>query len=107
MIGKQDVLDCFSGLSERDLSNWAGHSAFLRLWHSRSGTERDALARAVGEIIEESDDGKIVADLIHLVTVLRITQAYPSIDRLKSSGRFLGDTVVQEMLAYNSGVRQP
>ena len=106
MTWKEEILNCLSGQSERDWSSWAGYSSLLQLYNTTHGPNKDALVTDIGDILlDESSDPGIVADLIHLVTTLGITQLSPQIDQLQASGRFTDNSIIQEMLTYNSGMR--
>ena len=103
---KEKVLRCFSDLSERDRSNWGGHTAFLQFYDQTSGEERTSLIHVLGEIITEDDDWRIIADLLLIISALDLTQLDPAVEQLRNSGRFSENSVIAEQLATHTALQQ-
>lgn len=93
---KVAIINCFTELSERERNYWGGYSTFLRLYDQARGIERWELIKAMGELIEESEDIGLVSDLVYLADVMDIA-VDESVERLRVSGRFGSSQVIKEV----------
>jgi hypothetical protein len=87
----QLILDTLQGRTDelRDIPpealDWSGVSAVLRLYRQTSGEERNALIRAIGEVIQKHPaPPAIIADLIHIASALDVSQVEPQIRKLQT-----------------------
>ena len=106
MTWEEKIVECLSGFSERDLSNWSGITAFLRLYESTNGSHKDDLIGAIGTIIDMSGDWKIVADLTYIVSTFNNPKLDHHIDQLIASRRFADQPALLEVLERHATVRQ-
>lgn len=84
-------------MSEREKNFWAGYGAFLKLYES-VGVEREDFIKAMGALIEESDDEGLVSDLVYIAMALDITLD-ESVERLRISlRRFASSQVIKEVI---------
>jgi hypothetical protein len=85
------ILDTLQGQTDQlrtippERLDWAGPGAFLELYRTTSGTDRTALIRAVGQIIEDqSAPLPVLAQLIQLASSLDLAEVEPQIRQLQA-----------------------
>src|SRR5260370_16528038 len=87
----QTILDTLQGQTDQlrtippERLDWAGPGAFLQLYRQTSGSDRTALIRAVGEILDEhSAPTPVLAQLVQFASALELAEVEPQIRRLQA-----------------------
>jgi hypothetical protein len=63
--------------------DWAGPAAFLRLFHRTSGGDREAIIRAMGQVIREHLAApEVIAQVIDIASNLNLAQIEPDVRAL-------------------------
>jgi hypothetical protein len=89
----QMILDTLQGQTAdlrtvaRERLDWAGPGALLDLFRRTSGTERQALIGAIGEVLDaHSASVAVLAQLIHIVSCLDLAEVEPHVRNLQRNG---------------------
>lgn len=65
--------------------DWAGSGALLALYRKTSGSDREALIRAIGQLIEKHPaPPAVIAQLVNLASSLDLAQVEPQVRRLQA-----------------------
>ena len=69
--------------------DWAGPGALLDLYRKSSGSDRESLIRAIGQVIEQhAAPAAVIAQLINIASSLDLAQVEPQVRRTR--GRAIG-----------------
>lgn len=87
----QTILDTLQGQTDDlralppDRLDWAGPGALLDLYRKTSGNDREALIRAIGQVIENHPASPaVIAPLVNIASALDISQVEPQVRRLQA-----------------------
>jgi hypothetical protein len=87
----QAILDTLQGQTDqlqtipRERLDWAGPGALLELYRKTSGSDRIALIRAVGQVIQDhSAPLPVLAQLIQIASSLDLAEVEPQIRKLQT-----------------------
>ncbi len=81
--------------------DWSGSGLVLEIYDRSAGKKRDEIIRAMGQIIEEgTEPPSVIAQVLHIVSSLEITQVEPSVLELSSKEVALSEPIQSAISNY-------
>jgi hypothetical protein len=86
-----------------DRLDWGPSSVVLAMYGATSGDEREAIIRAMGEIIADATEPPVViAQVLHIAACLDLAQIEPSVEKLHVSPIASQEPVQSALQTYRS-----
>jgi hypothetical protein len=83
--------------------DWYGSSAVLELYDSTSGSDREEIIRAMGQIVEAGKEPPIVvAQVLHIAASLDLAQIEPNVARLQHTSLASMEPVKSALRTYTA-----
>jgi len=89
-----------------DRLDWAPSSVVLAMYSATSGSERDDIIRAMGQIVARATEpAAVIAQVLHIAACLDIAQLDPSVETLQKT-TMASQEPVQSALQTNRSLRR-
>ena len=102
---REKVLKCFVEVSPEDQRNFDGTGLLLQLYDSTERDDRNEIIKAMGDLIETSENPRLVAQLVQFANALDLVQLYYNVERLRDSGRFIDIDYMQDAIKDYFNIR--
>ena len=86
-----------------DRLDWAPSSVVLAMYGATSGSERDEIIRAMGQIVAHATEpATVIAQVLHIAACLDIAQLDPSVEALQRTAMASQEPVQSAVQTYRS-----
>lgn len=86
-----------------DRLDWAPSSVMLTMYSATSGSERDEIIRAMGQIVANATEpAAVIAQVLHVAACLDIAQLDPSVETLQKTTMASQEPVQSALQTYRS-----